>query len=115
MRRPSCCKPRSQAPGIAAVVLIIGAGILAGKGRHVADRLLHDVVEVLRIAAVTAGAIAAAAITVWILILLVRWRFRGGQAEEQDNAKGARARADIPPRLARVLDDEQGLARSYTL
>jgi hypothetical protein len=115
MRRPSCCKPRSQAPGIAAVALIIGAGILAGKGRHVADRVLHDVAEVLRVAAITTGAIAAAAITAWILILLVRWRLRRRQAEGRVNAKVARARADIAASLAGVLDDEEGLARIYAM
>jgi hypothetical protein len=115
MRRPSCCKPRSQAPGIAAVALIIGAGILAGKGRLIADRVLHDVVQVLRIAAITTGAIAAAAITAWILILLVRWRLRRRQAEGQMTARVARARADIAANLAAVLDDEQGLAQIYVM
>jgi hypothetical protein len=118
MRRPSCCRPRSQGPGIAAVALIIGAGILAGKagkGRLIADRVLHDIVQVLRIAAITTGAIAAAAITAWILILLVRWRLRRRQAEGQVNAKVARARADIAASLARVLDDEQGLAQIYAM
>jgi hypothetical protein len=115
MGRPPCCKPRSQAPGIAAVALIIGVGILAGKGRLIADRVLHDAVEVLRIAAITTGAIAAAAITAWILILLVRWRLRRRQAEGQVNAKVARARADIAVSLARVLDDEQGLAQIYAM
>jgi hypothetical protein len=113
MGRPPCCKPRSQAPGLAAVALIIGAGILAGKGRHIVDRALHDVVEVLRIAALTTSAIAAAAITAWILTLLARWRLRRRQAEGQVSAKVARARADIAASLARVLDDETGLAQIY--
>ena len=48
MCRPSCCKPRSQAPGVAAIALIIGAGIVAGKiGPHVA-RIVHVAAEVLR-------------------------------------------------------------------
>jgi hypothetical protein len=115
MRRPSCCKPRSQGPGVAAVALIIGAGILAGKGRPIADRVLHDIVQVLRIAAITTGAIAAAAIAAWILILLVRWRLRCRQAEGQVTAKVARARADIAAILARVLDDETGLAQIYAM
>jgi hypothetical protein len=115
MGRPSCCKPHSQAPGIAAVVLIIGAGILAGKGRHIAGRVLHDVVEVLRIAAVVTGAIAAAVITAWIVILLVRWRLRRRQAEGQVNAKVARARGDIAASLASALDDETGLAQIYAM
>jgi ADP-ribosylglycohydrolase len=115
MGRPSCCKPRSQAPGIAAVALIIGAGILAGKGRLIADRVLHDVIEVLRIAAITTAAIAAAAITAWILILLVRWQLRRRQAEDQVTAKVARAREDIAATLARVLDDETDLAQIYAM
>ena len=114
MGRPSCCKPRSQAPGVAAAALIIGAGILAGKGHQIAAKALHDVAEVLRIAAITTGAIAAAAITAWIVILLVRW-FRRRQAEGQVNAKVARARADIAASPARVLDDEQGLAQIYAM
>jgi hypothetical protein len=113
MCKPNCCKPRSQAPGIAAVALIIGAGILAGKGRQIADRVLHEVAEVLRIAAITTGAIAAAAITTLILILLVRWWLRCRQAEGQVTAKVARAHADIAASLARVLDDETGLAQIY--
>jgi hypothetical protein len=115
MGRQPCCKPRSQAPGIAAVALIIGAGILAGKGRHIAGRVLHDVVEVLRIAAVTTGAVAAAAVTAWILILLVRWQLRRRQAGDQVTAKVARARVDIAASLARVLDDETGLAQIYAM
>jgi hypothetical protein len=115
MGRPSCCKPRSQVPGVVAVALIIGAGVAASKIRPEAHRIEHDAAEVLRIAAVTTGAIAAAAITAWILILLVRWRFRRRQAESQVNAKVARARADIAASLARVLDDEQGLAQIYAM
>jgi hypothetical protein len=114
-RRSRCDKSGGQGTGVAAVALIIGAGILAGKGRHIADGVLHAVVEVLRIAAITTGAIAAAAITAWILILLVRWRLRRCQAESQVNAKVARARADIAASLAGVLDDETGLARIYAM
>jgi hypothetical protein len=112
-RRSRCDKSGGQGAGVAAVALIIGAGILAGKGRHIADKALHDVAEVLRIAAITTSAIAAAAITAWILILLVRWRLRRRQAEGQVNAKVARARADIAASLAGILDDETGLARIY--
>jgi hypothetical protein len=115
MGRPSCCKPRSQVPGVAAVALIIGAGVAASKIRPEARRIEHDAAEVLRIAAVTTGAIAAAAITAWILILLVRWRLRRRQAEGRVNAKVARARADIAASLGRVLDDEQGLAQIYAI
>jgi hypothetical protein len=115
MSRPSCCKPRSQVPGVAAVALIIGAGVAASKIRPEAHRIEHDAAQVLRIAAVTTGAIAAVAITAWILIVLVRWRLRCRQTEGQVNAKVARARADIAANLAGVLDDETGLARIYAM
>jgi hypothetical protein len=114
-RRSRCDKSGGQGAGVAAVALIIGASILAGKGRHIAGTALHDVAEVLRIAAVTTGVIAAAAITAWIVILLVRWRLRCRQAEDRVNARVARARADIAVSLARVLDDETGLAQIYAM
>ena len=47
MCRPSCCKPRSQAPGIAAVALIIGAGIAVHKISHVLAQIAHDTINVL--------------------------------------------------------------------
>jgi hypothetical protein len=75
MCRPSCCdKPRSQAPGVAAVALIIGAGLAADKiGPHMA-RIVHDVADVLRIIALTTGILVAVAIAAWITTRLVRWR-----------------------------------------
>jgi hypothetical protein len=117
-RRSRCDKSGGQGAGVAAVAVIIGVGILAGragKGRLIADWVLHDVVEVLRIAAVTVGAVAAAAITVWIVILLVRWRLRRRQAEGQVTARVSRARADIAASLSGVLDDEAGLAEIYAM
>jgi hypothetical protein len=117
-RRSRCDKSGGQTAGVAAVALIIGAGILAGragKGRLIADRVLHDIAEVLRSAAITTGVIAAAAITAWIVILLARWQLRRRQAEGQVNAKVARARADIVASLSGVLDDEAGLAQIYAM
>ena len=53
MGRPSCCKPRSQAPGVAAVALIIGAGLAADKiGPHVPGSRMSSI-DVLRTVAVT--------------------------------------------------------------
>src|SRR5215470_7546302 len=88
MCRPSCCKPRSQAPGVAAVLLIIGAGVVADKiGPHAA-RIVHDVVEVLRIIALTTGIIIAVAITAWITTRLVRWRLTHRTQVHQVNGTG---------------------------
>jgi hypothetical protein len=72
MCRPSCCKPRSQAPGVAAVALIIGAGLAAGKLRPEAQRIMHDVIDVLRIIGLTITVIAAVTIVAWAAARLVR-------------------------------------------
>jgi hypothetical protein len=73
-RRRSCCQHSpSQAPGVAAVVLIIGAGLAAGKiGPHV-DRVAHVVTGVLRTAAVMTLIIVAAATAAWATGLAIRW------------------------------------------
>jgi hypothetical protein len=73
MGRPSCCKPRSQAPSVAAVALIIGAGLAADKiGSHVA-RIAHVAVDVLRTVAVTTLTIVAVVIAAWATGVVVRW------------------------------------------
>ena len=73
MSSPSCCKPRSRAPGIAAVALIIIAGTAADKVGPEAHRVVYVAAEVLRsIAVITAIAIATA-IAVWVIACLVRW------------------------------------------
>jgi hypothetical protein len=76
MCRPSCCKPRSQAPGVAAVALIIGAGIAAAKIRPEAHRIAHVAGEVLRSLAVITATTVAVAIAAWVLAHLVRWWLR---------------------------------------
>jgi hypothetical protein len=72
-RRPSCCKPRSQVPGAAAVALIIGAGIVASKIRPEAHKIMHDVIDVLRTMAVTTAVIVAVTIVAWVTTQLVCW------------------------------------------
>jgi hypothetical protein len=72
MGRPSCCKPRSQTPGVAAVALIIGAGLAADKiGPHVA-RIAHNVIDVLRTVAVTTLTIVAIVIATWATGVVIR-------------------------------------------
>jgi hypothetical protein len=73
MCRPSCCKPRSQAPGIAAAALIIGAGLTATKIRPEAHKIMHDVIDVLHTMAVTTAVIVAVTIAAWVSAQLVRW------------------------------------------
>jgi hypothetical protein len=73
-RRRSCRQhSRSQAPGLAAVVLILGGGLAADKiGPRVA-RIAHVVLGLLRTAAVITLTIVAAAIATWAIGLAVRW------------------------------------------
>jgi len=73
MCRPSCCKPRNQAPGVAAAALIIAAGIAAAKIRPEADKIMHDVLEVLRTIAVATMVIVAVTIAAWATGQLVCW------------------------------------------
>jgi hypothetical protein len=73
MRRPSCCKPRSQGSGFAAAALIIGAGIVASKIRPEVHKIMHDVIDLLRTMAVTTAVIVALIIAAWVTTQLVRW------------------------------------------
>ena len=76
MCRPSCCKPRSQAPGVAAVALIIVAGIAVHKISHVLAQIAHEVINVLLLIALIAGAVAAVILAAWIMSWLVCWWLR---------------------------------------
>jgi hypothetical protein len=82
MCRPSCCKPRSQAPGVVAVAVVIGAGIVAGKVGHVLARIVHDTINVLLLIALGAGAAAAVAIAAWVMTGLVCWWLRRQKAQQ---------------------------------
>ena len=86
MCRPSCCKPRSQAPGVAAVALIIGAGIAVHKISHVLAQIAHDTINVLLLITLGAGVAAAVAITAWVMSWLVCWWLRRHKAQ-QDQAR----------------------------
>jgi hypothetical protein len=77
MCRPSRCKPRSQAPGVVAAALIIGASLAAGKIRLEARRIMHDMIEVLRIIGLAITVIAAVTIAAWAVARLVRWWLDG--------------------------------------
>ena len=84
MCRPSCCKPRSQAPGVAAVALIIGAGIIAvHKISHVLAQIAHEVINVLLLIALGTGAAAAVAVTIWVMTWLTFWWLRRQKAQQR--------------------------------
>jgi hypothetical protein len=75
MCRPSCCdKNGGQGAGIAAVAVIIGAALVAAKIGPVVARIVHTVVEVIRLAALTTGLVVALAAVTWAAITITRWQ-----------------------------------------
>ena len=77
MCRPPCCNHNgSQDAGIAAVALIIGTALVAAKiGPIVAD-IIHIVLDVIRLVALTTGLVAALALVTWAAIAITRWQLR---------------------------------------
>jgi hypothetical protein len=75
MCRPSCCNNAGgQGTGIAAVAVIIGAALVAAKIGPVVAGIVHTVLEVLRIAALTTGLVLALAVITWAIIAITRWQ-----------------------------------------
>jgi hypothetical protein len=80
MCRPSCCDNNgSQGAGIAAVAIIIGAALLAAKIGPIVAGIVHTVVEVLRIVALTTSLVLALAVVTWAAILITRWQLQHRQ------------------------------------
>jgi hypothetical protein len=77
MCRPPCCNDSgSQGSGIAAVALITLAALVAAKiGPKVAS-IVHTVLEVIRLAALTVGLVVALAVITWAAFAVTRWQFR---------------------------------------
>ncbi len=77
MCRPSCCnKSGGQGAGVAAVAIIIGAALVAAKVGPVVAGIVHTVVEVLRIVALTTGLVVALAVIAGAVVALTRWQLR---------------------------------------
>ena len=77
MCRPSCCdKNGSQGAGVAAVAILIGAALVAAKVGPIVAGIVHTVLEVLRIAALTTGLVLALAAITWAAIMITRWQLR---------------------------------------
>ena len=99
MCRPSCCdKPGGQGAGIAAVALIaIGTLIVAKLGPIVA-RIVHVLLEVIRIAALTAAAVLAVAVAAWLAAMTMRWwlRHRGAQRQATPQPVNATIWQNVP-------------------
>jgi len=74
MCRPSCCdNSGGQGTGMAAVALILIGTLIVAKIGLIVARIVHVVLEVLRIAALTAGAVLALAVLTWLAVITVRW------------------------------------------
>ena len=77
MCRPPCCNDSGgQGSGIAAVALIMLAALIAAKTGPIAARIIHVVLDVLRLAALTTGLALALAAVAWAAIVITRWQLR---------------------------------------
>jgi hypothetical protein len=76
-RRPSCCNNTGgQGTGTVAVALILLAVLVAGRIGPILTRVLHTVLEVIRVAAVTTGLVLALAAVTWAAIAITRWQLQ---------------------------------------
>src|SRR5262245_17214187 len=74
MCRPSCCNNSGgQGAGIAAVALILVGALIVAKIGPIVARIVHVVLEVIRIAALTAAAVLVFAVVTWLTVTTVRW------------------------------------------
>ena len=97
MCRPSCCdNSGGQGAGIAAVALIAGAALIVAKIGPIVARIVHVTLEVIRIAALTAGAVLALAVLAWLAVMIVRWRLRHHAAQQQAILQPVNAWQDVP-------------------
>jgi hypothetical protein len=77
MCRPSCCNNSGgQETGIAAVAVLIGAALLAAKIGPIVAHIIHVVLDVIRLVALTTGLVVALAVLAWAAIVIIRWQFR---------------------------------------
>ena len=99
MCRPSCCdKSGGQGAGIAAVAIIVGAALIVAKIGPIVARIVHVALEVIRIAALTAGAVLAVAVAAWLAVMTVRWwlRHRGAQRQAIPHSVNATVWQNVP-------------------
>jgi hypothetical protein len=77
MCRPPCCNQGgSQGPGIAAVALIMLAALIAAKVGPIMAHIIHVVLDVIRLVALTTGLVVALAVLTWAAIVITRWQLR---------------------------------------
>jgi hypothetical protein len=84
MCRPSCCdNSGGQGAGIAAVAIILGAALIVAKIGAIVAQIARIALEVIRSAALTAGAVLAVAVAAWLAVSIVRWWLRQRGARRQ--------------------------------
>jgi hypothetical protein len=84
MCRPPCCgPPGGQGAGIAAVAIILMTVALAAKIGPIVARVMHLVIEVIRIVALTAATVVALAVLGWLTVTVVRWWLRHRNDQRQ--------------------------------
>jgi hypothetical protein len=77
MCRQSCCdKSGGQGAGVAAVVLIIGAALVAAKIGPAVARVVHIALEVIRVVALITGMVVVFAVLAGATITITRWQLR---------------------------------------
>jgi hypothetical protein len=99
MCRPSCCdNSRGQGAGIAAVAVILGAAFIVAKIGPIVAQIVHAVLEVIRIAALTAGAVLAVAVAAWLTITTMRWwlHHHGARRHPSPQPVNATAWREVP-------------------
>jgi hypothetical protein len=75
--KPSCCNnTRGQGTATAAVALILLAVLVAARIGPIVAHIIHTVVEVIRVAALTTGVVMALAAVTWAAIVITRWQLQ---------------------------------------
>jgi hypothetical protein len=77
MCKPPCCNDNGgQGAGIAAVAVIMVAALVAAKIGPVVARIVHTVLEVIRLVTLTIGLVVALAAITWAAMVITRWQLR---------------------------------------
>lgn len=75
MCRPPCCNNSGgQDAGIAAVAILFGAALAAAKIGPIVAHMIHVVLDVIRLLALTTGLVVALAAIAWAAIVITRWQ-----------------------------------------
>ena len=98
MCRPSCRNSNGgQGAGIAAVALIMLAALIAAKTGPIVANIIHVVLDVIRLVALTTGLVLVLAAVAWAAIVITRWQLRrAALAAAQPRMVAIRFPADQP-------------------